>query len=84
MSRSNNGVRSKVTSHAQTPVGGRMGTERDEGGAPNQETANPKMEDMTSHHGPKGSSGTVKDMGGVGSYGIGADKDQKGYFEDKH
>lgn len=64
--RSNNGVPSKVTNNAQTSVGGQMGSTRDNGGAPNQTSANLVMADMASHHGPAGSSGTVKDMGGVG------------------
>lgn len=85
MARDNNGVPRKVTSYANAgDNGGQAGTTRDNGGAPNQMSANPVMSDMASHHGPKGSSGTVKDMGGVGDYGQDANMHKKGFFGDAH
>lgn len=90
MSRANNGVRSKVEHDVKiASPGGRMGTERGEGGAPNQETFTPREEDQSRQRGPYSSTiqaghGTEKNMGGVGDYGLGADMHKKGYFEDKH
>lgn len=71
MGRSNNGVPSKVTSNAQTPVGGQMGTTRGMGGAPNQMDATPKEVDQSVQRGIYPSiqaPESVKDMGGVGNY----------------
>lgn len=85
MARDNNGVARKVTNFANAgDGGGQAGNTRDNGGAANQMSANAVMADMASHHGPKGSSGTVKDMGGVGDYGQDANMHQKGFFGTQH
>ena len=91
MGRENNSVRAKVTNDVGrgsiergsgqagregeegglTPVGGEVGRTGHVG------------TDMAAHTGSKGSSGTVKDMGGVGSYGM-KDGEHRDFFKDKH
>lgn len=89
MARDNNGVPVKVTNNAgQGSVnrgGGMVGKDADSwnGGQNIHDKRTGTMADMASHHGPKGSSGTVKDMGGVGDYGQDANMHKKGFFGDK-
>lgn len=91
MSRDNGGIKAKVTTNAgQGAVergGGQSGITVDmttRKGTNPAIPANPVMADMASHHGPRGSSGTDKNMGGVGDYGQDANQHQKGYFGGNH
>ena len=90
MDRSNNGVKSKVTNNAgQGSIGrgnGMAGKMSEEGG--NKNTGGEVSEryrapsDMIAITGSKGSSGTVKDNGGVGTMG---DADShRDFFKDEH
>ena len=83
--RTNNGRPVKTTNnaqrHSEDEVGSMAGTMR-EGSAANDMSAPVKMRDCEAITGSKGSSGTEKDFGGVGSYG--ADDQRQNFFEEKH
>lgn len=64
--RNNNGVPAKVSHDVKHNRASQGGTMR-EGSAANDVSAKPHEAEMDSHHSPKGSSGTEKDMGGVGN-----------------
>ena len=77
--RTNNGRPVKTTNnaqrHSEDEVGSMAGTMR-EGSAANDMSAPVKMRDCEAITGSKGSSGTVKDNGGVGTMGGGVDSEE--------
>ena len=94
MGRENNGVKSKVTHDAGRGSiergSGQAGKMGEEGGlTPIGAEANPhaKTMDMSKYRSAEGSKiqagrGTVKDFGGVGSYGM--DEERRDFFKDEH
>lgn len=79
--RANNGVGSKVTHDVKREIPGYSGKASDRGNVLNGGNINHgkagTMADMASHHGPKGSSGKERDMGGVGdNRGTGRDMEE--------
>lgn len=89
--RDNNGVPAKVKSNVGRGSvergGGMVGTDADSwNGGKNlfNKRAGSEMDNGGTGGPVLGHAGTEKNMGGVGDYGMDADKNQKGYFGTEH